>query len=138
MYVINQLQSEDSAIHNTLISIYASHHSPDESALLAYLESQSHLPDHHYDADFALRLCIQHKRVQSYVHIYSSMGQYLQAVDLALQHDEIDLASIIADRPEADPALRKKLWLAVAKKVISQSDGIKTYADCFTPLIACD
>lgn len=54
------------------------------------------------------------------------MGQYLQAVELALQHGEIDLASIIADRPEGDPSLRKKLWLAVAKQVISQSDGIKT------------
>jgi vacuolar protein sorting-associated protein 18 len=54
------------------------------------------------------------------------MGQYVQAVDLALKHDEIELASTVADRPEADPALRKKLWLAVAKKVINQSFGIKT------------
>jgi vacuolar protein sorting-associated protein 18 len=113
-------------VHNTLISIYASYLSKDESALLSYLESQSHQQERHYDADFALRLCIQHKRVQSCVHIYSSMGQYLQAVELALKHDEIDLASMIADRPDENPALRKKLWLAVAKKVISQSDGIKT------------
>lgn len=109
-----------------MISIYASHPSSDESALLAYLNSQSHQQEQSYDADFALRLCIQHKRVQSCVHIYGSMEQYLQAVELALKHDEIDLASSIADRPEENPALRKKLWLAVAKKVISQSDGIKT------------
>jgi hypothetical protein len=54
------------------------------------------------------------------------MGQYLQAVELALAHSEIDLASIVADRPVSNSALRKKLWLAVAKKVISQSNGIKT------------
>jgi len=64
--------------------------------------------------------------VQSCVHIYSSMGQYYQAVELALKHKNVELASIVADRPEGDPALRKKLWLAVAKEVISQSEGIKT------------
>jgi hypothetical protein len=125
LFEINQHQSTDAAIHNTLISIYASHPTGDESALLAYLEGQSLAHEQNYDADFALRLCIQHKRVQSCVHIYSSMGQYVQAVDLALKYDEVDLASNVADRSDTNPALRKKLWLAVAKKVISQSSGIK-------------
>lgn len=126
VFEINQHQSTDAAIHNTLISIYASHPTSDESALLAYLEGQSYANEQNYDADFALRLCIEHKRVQSCVHIYSSMGQYVQAVDLALKYDEIDLASSVADRSHTEPALRKKLWLAIAKKVISQSSGIKT------------
>ncbi|KAI1824784.1 vacuolar protein sorting protein-like protein DigA [Xylaria intraflava] len=123
-YVINQLQSTDAAVHNTLISIYASHESKDESGLLAYLESQGDEPN--FDLDFALRLCIQHKRTLSCVHIYTNMGQYVQAVDLALSHNEVEYASIIADRPTSNPQLRKKLWLAVARKVISQSNGIKT------------
>lgn len=123
-YVINQLQSTDAAVHNTLVSIYASHESKAESGLLAYLESQGDEPN--FDPDFALRLCIQHKRTLSCVHIYTNMGQYVQAVDLALSHNEVEYASIIADRPTSDPTLRKKLWLAVARKVISQSNGIKT------------
>ncbi|KAH9872807.1 hypothetical protein J1614_005201 [Plenodomus biglobosus] len=126
LFEINQHNSTDAAIHNTLISIYASHPTTDESALLAYLEGQSQAHEQNYDADFALRLCIQHKRVQSCVHIYSSMQQYAQAVDLALKYDEIELASAVADRSHTTPALRKKLWLAIAKKVISQSSGIKT------------
>ncbi|CAI6333861.1 unnamed protein product [Periconia digitata] len=126
LFEINQHQSIDAAIHNTLISIYASHPTRDESALLSYLEGQSYANEQNYDADFALRLCIQHKRVQSCVHIYSSMAQYVQAVDLALKYDEVDLASTVADRSNTEPALRKKLWLAIAKKVISQSSGIKT------------
>ncbi|KAK7532184.1 Pep3/Vps18/deep orange family-domain-containing protein [Phyllosticta citribraziliensis] len=124
-FEINQHHSTDAAVHNTLISIYASHPSRDESALLSYLEAQSLAQEQDYDADFALRLCIQHKRVQSCVHIYSSMSQYVQAVDLALKYDEVDLASSVADRPESNPTLRKKLWLAVARKVISESTGIK-------------
>lgn len=126
LFEINQHQSTDAAIHNTLISIYASHPTKDEAALLSYLEGQSYANEQNYDADFALRLCIQHKRVQSCVHIYSSMGQYVQAVDLALKYDEVELASTVADRSNTEPALRKKLWLAIAKKVISQSSGIKT------------
>lgn len=127
LYVINVLNSRDAAVHNILISLYASNPSRDESELLSYLESQGSDPA--YDSDFALRLCIQHSRVRSCVHIYSTMGQYLQAVELALSHSDIDLASLIADRPDTNPALRKKLWLAVAKKVISQSNGIKTAID---------
>ncbi|KAI2630675.1 Pep3/Vps18/deep orange family-domain-containing protein [Hypoxylon sp. NC1633] len=123
-FIINQLHSTDAAVHNTLVSIYASHESKDESGLLAYLESQGEEP--HFDPDFALRLCIQHKRTLSCVHIYTNMGQYVQAVDLALSHNEVEYASIIADRPVSNPTLRKKLWLAVARKVISQSNGIKT------------
>ncbi|TQS37171.1 hypothetical protein Golomagni_02363 [Golovinomyces magnicellulatus] len=127
LHSINNLNSTDAAIHNTLISIYASHPSKDESALLSYLNSQGEEP--FFDSDFALRLCIKHTRVQSCVHIYSNMGQYLQAVNLALAHSAIDLATIIADRPISNPNLRKKLWLAIAKKVISQSNGTKTAID---------
>lgn len=123
-YVIFQLNSKDAAIHNTLVSIYAAHPSKDESGLLSYLQAQGDEP--RYDADFALRLCIMHHRTLSCVHIYTSMGQYLQAVDLALSHDEVELAAVIADRPMSNPQLRKRLWLAVARKVIAKSDGIKT------------
>ncbi|KJZ76096.1 hypothetical protein HIM_04552 [Hirsutella minnesotensis 3608] len=123
-YVVFQLNSKDAAVHNTLVSIYASHPSKDESGLLSYLQAQGDEP--RYDQDFALRLCIQHHRTLSCVHIYTSMGQYLQAVDLALSHNEIELGAVIADRAMSNPQLRKKLWLAVARKVISKSDGIKT------------
>ncbi|KAL8870616.1 MAG: hypothetical protein Q9174_003383 [Haloplaca sp. 1 TL-2023] len=131
-YCINQLQSTDPAVHNTLISIYASHPSASETALMSYLSTQSLNPKPLYDTDFAFRLCIQHSRVQSAVHIYSSMGEYTSAVDLALKHNDIDLASSVADRPtDTNPALRKKLWLAVAKKVIRQQGvgSIKTALD---------
>ncbi|KAK4448546.1 Pep3/Vps18/deep orange family-domain-containing protein [Podospora aff. communis PSN243] len=123
-FVVNQLASTDSAVHNTLVSIYASHPSKDESALLAYVKSQGDEPS--FDPDFALRLCIQHRRVLSCTYIYTSMGQYVQAVDLALAHDEVEIASEIADLPQDNNQLHKKLWLAVARKVISQSNGIKT------------
>ena len=131
-FCINQLHNTDPAIHNTLISIYASHPFPSEAALMSYLSAQSLNAKPSYDTDFAFRLCIQHSRVQSAVHIYTSMGEYTSAVELALKHNDIDLASLVADRSsDSNPALRKKLWLAVAKKVISQqgTGSIKTAID---------
>merc|ERR1711939_301417 len=56
---------------------------------------------------------------------YSAMGQYQQAVELALQHDDIDLAAIVADRLENDDKLRKKLWLLIAEKKIKETSSIK-------------
>ncbi|EFR00693.1 vacuolar membrane protein pep3 [Nannizzia gypsea CBS 118893] len=60
-FIIANHPNPSAAVHNTLISIYASHPSTTEGALLQYLESQPSSPPP-YDADFALRLCIQHKR----------------------------------------------------------------------------
>lgn len=122
-FVVTSNFEVPASVHNALISIMASHQSPSESALLGYLESQPSPPL--YDADFALRLCIQHDRVQSCVHIYSAMGQYQQAVELALQHDDIDLAAIVADRLEGNDRLRKKLWLLIAEKKIKEAASIK-------------
>ena len=123
LFAIERLGSTDTAVHNALISIYASHPSKDEGLLLRYLRSQPNPP--YYDVDFALRLCLQFHRVHAGVHIYSSMELYEQAVALALDHNEFDLAMGIADAPEEDPTRRKKLWLSIAEKVISQENGMK-------------
>ncbi|KAH0846500.1 hypothetical protein AYO21_10147 [Fonsecaea monophora] len=122
-FVVTNNFEVPASVHNALISIMASHPSPSETMLLGYLESQPSPP--FYDADFALRLCIQHNRVQSCVHIYSTMGQYQQAVELALQHDDIDLAAIVADRLEGNDKMRKRLWLLIAEKKIKEAASIK-------------
>ncbi|KAJ5775254.1 uncharacterized protein N7511_000265 [Penicillium nucicola] len=124
-FIIVNHPNPSAAVHNTLISIHASSPSASEAGLLTYLQSQPSSPPS-YDADFALRLCIQNQRVQSCIHIYSTMGQYLQAVELSLEHNDIELAAIVADRPEGNDKLRKKLWLLVAEKKIRQpGTGIK-------------
>lgn len=123
IFAIDQLGSTDPSVHNALISIYASHPGKEERLLLNYLRAQPNPP--YYDVDFALRLCLQFHRVQSGVHIYTSMELYEQAVSLALDHDETELAMDIADSPEEDPVRRKKLWLSIAAKVVSGEDGMK-------------
>jgi len=46
-------------------------------------------------------------------------------VELALQKGDVELAKINADKPEEDPALRKKLWLLIAKYVVQDKKDIK-------------
>jgi len=52
------------------------------------------------------------------------MGLYEEAVDLALKVD-IELAKINADKPDDDEALRKKLWLRIARHVVQERKDIK-------------
>jgi vacuolar protein sorting-associated protein 18 len=125
VFATDHLGSTDPSVHNALISIYASHSGSDEKLLFRYLRSQPNPP--YYDVDFALRLCLQFRRVQSGVHIYSSMELYEQSVSLALEHGETELAMTVADTPEEDPIRRKRLWLSIAEKVISEDEGMKKY-----------
>lgn len=127
-FCINHLKRTDAIIHNTLIALYASNSALDEAPLVSFLEEHSSNPS--YDTDFALRLCTKYNRVQASVHIYSSMDLYDEAVNLALSHNNIELASLVADRPVDDPSLRKSLWLQVAKHVIvKQQDGYKSASE---------
>lgn len=130
LFAIDQLGSMDPSVHNALISIYGSHPGKDERLLLEYLRRQPNPP--FYDVDFGLRLCLQFHRVRSGVHIYSSMELYEQAVLLALDHDETELAMAIADSPEEDPVRRKKLWLSITEKVVSEEDGMKKWQSIST------
>ncbi|KAI8059195.1 Pep3/Vps18/deep orange family-domain-containing protein [Gongronella butleri] len=123
-FVVTKLGSTDAAIHNFLLTLYATQPTDDESALLAYLKNEGR--DMHYNLDYALRLCNQHGRTQSCVHIYGQMGLYEEAVHLALQNHDVELACINADKPEDDDDLRKKLWLTIAEQVVQDSKDIKS------------
>eukprot|EP00850_Spirogloea_muscicola_P002070 SM000008S22159 [mRNA] locus=s8:142254:150448:+ [translate_table: standard] len=120
-YCVRKLRSEDPAIHNLLLSLYAKRE--DEAALLQFLGS---VPggagvegEPKYDTKLALRLCMEHKRVRACAHIYSFMGMHREAVSLALKVD-LELAKKEVRKVEGDEELRKKLWLMIAKFVIEQ------------------
>ncbi|ORX53539.1 hypothetical protein DM01DRAFT_1046133 [Hesseltinella vesiculosa] len=123
-FVVSTLENTDAAIHNFLLTLYATQPTNDESALLSFLKNEGR--DMQYNLDYALRLCNQHGRTQSCVHIYGQMGLYEEAVHLALQNHDIELACINADKPEDDDELRKKLWLTIAEQVVKESKDIKS------------
>lgn len=78
-----------------------------------------------YDMKYALRLCAEHGLDRACVHIYTTMGLFDEAVELALQFDT-ELAKQNADKPdETDVELRKKLWLKIARHVVEKDKDIK-------------
>jgi hypothetical protein len=82
-----------------------------------------------FDLKYALHTCSEHDHKIACIHIYSTMGLYEEAVDLALQVStsaglipnllyslfkvNVDLAKQYADKPEDDEDLRRKLWLKI-------------------------
>ncbi|XP_038059367.1 vacuolar protein sorting-associated protein 18 homolog [Patiria miniata] len=116
------LFNTEQAIHNYLLSLYAKFQ-PEE--LMEYLEQQGDIEDRvHYDLKYALRLCAEHNHKRACVHIYTTMGLYEEAVDLALQVD-VDLAKQSAEKPEDDNELKKKLWLRIARHVVEKQSDIQ-------------
>ncbi|KAG0324912.1 hypothetical protein BG000_002004 [Podila horticola] len=122
-YVVTQLENTDPAIHNYLLTLYATQPTREEAALLTFLATDGRAM--HYNLDYALRICTQNNRIQSCVNIFSSMGLYGEAVDLALKHNDLGLARINADKPEDDEMLRKSLWLKIARHVVKEKKDIK-------------
>ncbi|KAG0369768.1 Pep3/Vps18/deep orange family-domain-containing protein [Gamsiella multidivaricata] len=122
-YVVTNLENTDPAIHNFLLTLYAIQPTRDESSLLSFLATEGRAM--HYNLDYALRICTQNNRIQSCVNIFSSMGLYGEAVDLALRHNDLELAQINADKPEDDEMLRKSLWLKIARHVVKERKDIK-------------
>eukprot|EP01094_Clydonella_sp_ATCC50884_P020588 TRINITY_DN4318_c0_g1_i1.p1 TRINITY_DN4318_c0_g1~~TRINITY_DN4318_c0_g1_i1.p1 ORF type:complete len:849 (+),score=315.48 TRINITY_DN4318_c0_g1_i1:254-2800(+) len=114
--------STDPDVHNYLISLLVLQ--DDDHELISFLISQEHAAQAHYDKEYALRLCMKEGRHNACVHIYSAMGLYEEAVELALTVD-VELAKENADKPEDDEELRKKLWLKIAKHVVEHQKSIK-------------
>ncbi|KAJ9057802.1 tethering complex subunit, variant 3 [Entomophthora muscae] len=122
-FVVQKLRNTDPPVHNLLLSLYASQPTDTEAQLLQFLVSEAH--DRHYSLDYALRLCLQYKRVHSIVLIYGFLGLYEEAVRAALEYGDLQLAKINADKAEDNPDLRKTLWLTIVRHVIVEMGDIK-------------
>ncbi|XP_032674629.1 vacuolar protein sorting-associated protein 18 homolog isoform X2 [Odontomachus brunneus] len=115
--------SQEQAIHNFLLSLYA-RHKPDE--VMRYISSQGQdISMVHYDVHYALRLCQEVRLTEACVQLSALLGLWTTAVDLALTIS-VDLAKQIAAMPsDHDDELRKKLWLKIAEHVVREKDDIQ-------------
>ncbi|XP_064634570.1 vacuolar protein sorting-associated protein 18 homolog [Lineus longissimus] len=121
-FCVETLKNSDVAIHNYLLSQYAK---LQPERLMTYLHIQGEDPESvFYDLKYALRLCSEHDLKRACVKIYTTMGLYEEAVDLALKVD-VDLAKENANKPSDDEELRKKLWLRIARHVVEEEEDIR-------------
>lgn len=127
-HCVNVLKLQDPAIHNHLLTLYAQAEAESgEDGVVSgrpspLLELLSRPPGQFFfDLKYALRVCTQLGRRRACVQIYSVMGLYEEAVELALEVD-IHLAKLNADKPK-DPELRKRLWLKIACHSVQTGGG---------------
>lgn len=66
---------------------------------------------------YLLLLLVSSARRHACVKLLCELGLYEDAVPLALAV-ELGLAKAVANSPEDDDALRRKLWLSIAKHVV--------------------
>lgn len=118
-FCISRLDSEDPAVHNLAVALLSLDASQ-EQQLLDYLSSARSLTGRPlYDPVHALRLARDRGCLRASVALFCEVGMYEDAVALALTFDG-ELAASIAQQPSEDEALRRKLWLAIARHLIGQ------------------
>ena len=76
-----------------------------------------------FDLPFALRVCLAAGRCRACVRLYTAMGLYTEALELALSVD-ISLAKDTANAPPREQRdLRKRLWTRIAAWAVAHSAG---------------
>lgn len=143
-HVITEGGSTDAAVHNFLFTLLARGDDGQDAgeidaSLQHFIATSPTDPltgKPYYDLDFALRTCAEYKRQEASVRIYAKMGFFENAVDLALEEGDVDLACYCAELAE-DQSLRRKLWLKTAKHVVETRKDIKAATEflSLTPLL---
>ncbi|KAK3930225.1 Vacuolar protein sorting-associated protein 18-like protein [Frankliniella fusca] len=121
-FAVHKLHANDHAIHNYLLMLYAKFQ---PTKLKRYLATEGEdVSTVHYDPHYALRLCRELKLNEACVQLSALLGLWESAVDLALT-ENIQQAKDIASQPQYDTELQKKLWLKIAKHVVSEKNDIQ-------------
>lgn len=131
-FLIYERNVQSKLIHNAFFSTLITYPNiKNENEILKHLENYENNRRHSYgkfneadilfDRDFTLRLCFKFNKLQTAIHLYSMFDQNDEAVDLALKNDLIQVAILVADKPNnGDYSQRKQLWLKISKKLIDK------------------
>lgn len=114
-HVIDRQKCRDISVNNALIVLYAK--SKAETELVKYLTTHRGI----YDDLFALRTCWQTECIKSTIYILSSMSLYQDAIQLALDKDEMELAYQIAESVSNQNELCKQLWMKIVERVLKKT-----------------
>ncbi|GBF90405.1 hypothetical protein Rsub_03401 [Raphidocelis subcapitata] len=124
-FAIEALRCDDGTVHNLAAALLSL--SPDEGPLLDYLSrwGRDALGRPLYDPKYALRLARDRDRPRACVKLLSQLGLHADAVALALDAVDLQLAKAVAETgpAEDDDQLRRKLWLEIARRVVQGGLG---------------
>lgn len=123
-YCIDVLKTGSKLIHMYLFELYARYKS--EDTLIDYLENESS-PDTiepcFLDLERCSHLCTELKLVRARVKLFSVLGHYDEAIQIALGFD-LELAKSIARKAEAEED-QKRLWVAIANHILTNNLDIE-------------
>lgn len=123
-FCIKNLKMDSPVIYNHLFELYARR--KDEDTLIKFLNNLVQLDGDgqcQLDIQLCLRLCTELKLDRACVALYSAMGLFDEALDLAI-HFDLELAKSIANRAESEEH-QKRLWLTISQRVLSKNPDIQ-------------
>lgn len=127
-HCIKNTKIKSKVVYDYLFELYARHR--DEETLINYLEQQcggvsgSNLEHQCYlDLQTCLRLCHELKLTRTFIVVYSHMGLYDEAVNLASDFD-IGLAKSIVKQVHSEDH-QKRLWLLIAENTLKKKPNIQ-------------
>lgn len=123
--VMRHFERVDPAVRNLLLEYYIK--SKDEERTLGFLNAECRRPD--FDHKYALRKCLDGGQKRTSIYLYSEMGLYEEAVDVALKVGDVESAVMNADRVDGDDDRKKQLWMKIVKSVSSKSDSLRPVMD---------
>ncbi|GLC42145.1 hypothetical protein PLESTB_000635800 [Pleodorina starrii] len=135
-FAIEELGTTDSVVHNLAVALYSLAPGEEgEAALLRYLTRAGRGGANLtyggttplYDTQYALRLAQECNKPRAAVRLMCQLGMYPDAVRAALALD-LGLAKAVAGEPDQDDALRRKLWLQVARHVVETGSKVAAAA----------
>lgn len=119
-HCIYKLNVKDEIVFNYLITIYGEIYPEKIEDLLEFIKEN----EINFDLRFTLRLCHKIDLYKACVTLYTMMELYEDAFDYAMLFD-LELAKKIANLPAIDVELKKKLWLKIAKQIISKNNDLQ-------------
>jgi len=113
----------DVTVHNYLMSLLVKQENSD--ALIRYIQRFGHSGKTAFDFKMALALCYQHYQIRACSELHRVVGDYEEAINVALKISTQSAQLIAVEAEKAVPAERsKRLWLLVARHVIKRERDV--------------
>ncbi|TGZ52451.1 hypothetical protein CRM22_010621 [Opisthorchis felineus] len=113
------------SLQELMSTTLSSEASDEPSSLLMGFDTsfmQSSLP---YDPGFVLRTCKETGHLQGTVFILKLLGMHQQALQTAIDSDNIPLAKAIAQNEALNVETRRQLWMIIARHVIGKQSNMQ-------------
>lgn len=124
-WCIDEQRCREAIVHNTALYMMITGFEEEEKEheIIKFMELYNNI----FDIDFILRLSLKFKKFGCAIYLYSQLKLYEDAVSLALEKGMLESAKLVASTPELaeDYNLGRKLWLRIARFLISQGNDIK-------------